>query len=81
MRHAEPIAISIRPATRYSMIWIQTKSKSVWRYSCSERCHLHDEAVERIRAFVLLSTVMLGICIWQAAGMIAARIEHSRKAR
>jgi hypothetical protein len=37
--------------------------------------------VERIPAFVLLSTVMLGICVWQAAGALAARIELSRDAR
>ena len=38
------------------------------------------DAVERIPAFPLLSTVMLGICIRQGAGMIAVRIELSREA-
>ena len=37
--------------------------------------------VERVPAFVLLSTVMLGICVWQAAAALAARIELSREAR
>lgn len=35
-------------------------------------------AIDRIPAFILLSTVMLGICIWQAAGALAARIELAR---
>lgn len=38
------------------------------------------DTVEDIPAFTLLSTVMLGICIRQGAGMLSARIEISREA-
>jgi hypothetical protein len=38
------------------------------------------DAVREIPAFILLSTVMMGICIRQEAGMLAARIELSREA-
>jgi p-aminobenzoyl-glutamate transporter AbgT len=39
------------------------------------------DAVEEFPAFTLLFTVMLGICIRQQAGMLAARIELSREAK
>ena len=51
-------------------------SGAVWFLSGEGRF----DAVERIPAFTLLSTVMLGICIRQAAGMLAARIEIPREA-
>jgi hypothetical protein len=51
-------------------------SGAVWLLSEEGRF----DAVERIPAFTLLSTVMLGICIRQGAGMIAVRIELSREA-
>jgi hypothetical protein len=39
------------------------------------------EAIERILTFVLLSTVMLGIRMWLAAGLLWARFELLRDAR
>lgn len=51
-------------------------SGAVWFLSGEGRF----DAVERIPAFTLLSTAMLGICIRQAAGMLAALVEIPREA-